>query len=301
MKSLKILLILLLLMSVSILAQTKGEERQQRDMEKQRQMQGQPRPDAMTRNAPPPVYQRRSVDKQKEAEKNQQKIEAIAEINAKFAISEEYQNKYSTFLKQKDTGIVRMFPDTKCEIGLTVTVEELERCSKNPPVKGSGSRYSLRLNWIPSNSPLEIIYYLFEKSDIYFNGNNLLFGNESTQSLISEIGDVDLDEVTLKSPAGKFLTDFKPGRSKTEFQRQTKMLEKGVTANGYLYSTFVPVKLNSSYIFRSIAFSSESSPGYFWNTDLYVAFKIVGREDDGSIIFIWKKLKEKQAPYLENK
>lgn len=302
MNTLKILLILLLLMSVSILAQpqTEGGKRDQRDTEKQRQMQIPTRGETAIITSTP-SGNKKIPSKQKEAEDDKRKLEVLAEINSQFAISEEYQNKYSAFLKQKDTGISRMFPDTKCDTGLTVTVEELERCSKNPLVKGSGSRYSIKLNWIPSDYPVGMIYLYFIKSDIYFNGGSLLFGNESTQSIVSEIGDVNLNEVTLTSPAGKFLVDFKPSKSKTKFQQQTKILEKGVTANGYLYSTFVPVKLNSSYIFRSIAFSSELYSGDFWNTDLYIAFKIVGQEDDGSIIFIWKKLKEKRAPYLANK
>ncbi|NJM53833.1 MAG: hypothetical protein HC846_10860, partial [Blastocatellia bacterium] len=190
-----------------------------------------------------------------------------------------------------------------CDVGLTVTVEELERCSNVPQVKGNGSRYSIKFNWIPSYLSLQGILNLFKESDIYYNKNTLLFGNETTQSIVSKIGDTDLNEINLKSPASKFLTDFKPSRSKTEFQQQTRVLEKGIVANGYIYSTFAPVKLNSAYIFRSITFSPvrTSSRFTFWNTDLIIAFKIVGQETDGSIVFIWKKLKEKSAPYLENK
>lgn len=247
--------------------------------------------------------QSQRVDGKILAEQNKLKEIAIAELNSQFAISDEYRIKHSDFLKQKNTGIAKMFPDINCDVGLTVTVEELERCSNVPQVKGNGSRYSIKFNWIPSYFPLQGILNLFKESDIYYNKNTLLFGNETTQSIVSEIGEVNLNEINLKSPANKFLNGFKPSGSKTEFQQQTKILEKGITANGYLYSTFAPVKLNSAYVFRSITFSPirPSSRFLFWNRDLIIALKIIGQENDGSIVFIWKKLKDKSAPYLENK
>jgi hypothetical protein len=251
----------------------------------------------------PTSIPRKPVDKDKIAEYERAKAEAIAELNSQFAIPETYRNKYADFLKQKNTGIAKMFPDSNCDVGLTVAVEELERCHKSPQVKGSGSRYSIKFNWLPDYISVEQIRNLFKDADIYYNGNSLLFGNENTQSIVSEIGEVNFEEVTLEAPVGKFLTKFKPSRTKTEFQQQTKILQKGINDNGLLYANFSAVNLNSVYIFRSITFSESNPPNRFafWNRDLLVGFKIVGRGDDGSIIFIWKKLKEKTAPYLENK
>ena len=144
---------------------------------------------------------------------------------------------------------------------------------------------------------------LFKVSDIYYHESKLQFGNKTTQALVSEIGNINLDEVTLKSPISDFLNDFQPSKSKTEFEQQLKILEKGVVHNGYFYSTLVPVKINSAYVFRSIAFSPvrKFRGGHFWHQDLIISFKIIGLEDDGSIIFIWKKLREKSAPYIEDK
>lgn len=245
-----------------------------------------------------------SINKEKLFELEKQKLAAIAELNAQFFISDSYRNKYSEFLKQKNTGIARMLPDTKCDVGLTVTVSELERCANVPQIKGNGSRYSIKLNFIPSYMPLPDILNLFNEADIYYNGNSFYFGNESTQSIVSEIGDADINEINAKSPVSKVLTKFKPSRTKTELQQQRKILEKGITENGYFYSNFASVKNNSVYVFRSITFSPfrNSSPSkVFWNTDLLGVFKVVGKEDDGSIVFIWKKLKEENAPYLKDK
>lgn len=244
------------------------------------------------------------INKEKLAEIEKQKLAAIAELNAQFFISDNYRNKYAEFLKQKNTGIAKMLPDTKCDVGVTVTVEELERCANVPQIKGNGSRYSIKLNFIPSYMPLPEILDLFKDTDIYLSGNSFYFGNESTQSIVSEIGDIDSNEITAKSPVSKILSKFKPSRTKTELRQQRKILEKGITENGYFYSNFAPVKNNSVYVFRSITFSPfKNGISYrnFWHKDLLAVFKVVGREADGSIIFIWKKLKEENSPYLKDK
>lgn len=239
------------------------------------------------------------LKKQQEAEERKRTI--LEEINQKFAAPSEYYSKYADFLKEKNTGIARMFPDKDCGKGLTVSVSELERCGNTPPVKGAGSLYSVRLNEMPAYLPIDLILYYVGQSDIHFADGKLIVGNDLTLDIISEIGETDFSNVTSKSEAFKFLTEFKPAQTKSELASQKRTLEKGINSGGYLYSTAAPVKLDSNYILRSVAYSPSPKYTGFWNTDILVAFKIVGQEKDGSIIFIWKKLKQKDAPYLKNK
>lgn len=246
-----------------------------------------------------PAEREAILKKQREAEENK-KI-TLEEINKKLAAPAEYYSKYSEFLKDKNTGIARMFSEKNCGKGLTVSVEELERCGNTPPIKGAGSLYSVRLNEMPAYLPLEIILFYVGQSDIHFADDKLIVGNDLTLDIISKIGEINFADVNLKSDAFKFLAEFKPAQTKSELALQKQNLEKGVSSGGYSYSTAASVKLGSTYILRSVAYSA--SPKYisFWNTDILVAFKIVGQEEDGSIIFIWKKLKQKDAPYLKNK
>ena len=238
----------------------------------------------------------------KQAKEDQaEKLQVLAEINAKYYVSNSYRNKYAEFLKGKNTGIARMFPDKKCDEGFTVTIQDLERCANNPQIIGSGSRYSIRFREIPSNYPLDFILDLFGYSaDMYYTNEKILVGNRLTQSIISNVDNLDIETLDLKSNAFSFLKSFKPSKTIKDIEIQNRIIENGITGNGYIYSNSVSVKLNSTYIFRSIAFSSMATPS-FWNTDIYVAFKVVGKEDDGSIIFIWKKLKQKKSPTLEFK
>jgi hypothetical protein len=220
----------------------------------------------------------------------------IEEINRQTAPPDVYLSAYADFLKEKNTGIVRLFPDTNCGKGLTVTVTELERCSELPAIFGAGSLYSTRLSEIPSNLPLPYILGLVTKSEIHFVGGRLVVGNALTQGIISRIGEADLAAVDLKSDAFKFLKNYEKADKTSELAQKNAELEKGIESGGFLYSTGAAVKLDSVYVLRSIAYWQENKT--FWNTDIFVAFKIIGQEKDGSIIFIWKKLKDKDAPGL---
>ena len=228
------------------------------------------------------------------------KLEAIEELNKKVSAPPAYYDRYSAFLKNKNTGLARLFPDQGCSQGKVVSVQELEKCGIFSEIPGTGSSYSFRLSKIPADTPLDYILGLISISDIRFTGGNFVVGTDRTQDIISSIGEIDLEDITLKSESVKFLKDYKTVSTLTKLKSQNVILTKGVNANGYLYSRIVPVKLQITYILRSIAYSPESYKT-FWNTDQIAAFKVVGQEADGSVILLWKILKEKSAPALSDK
>lgn len=232
---------------------------------------------------------------------NEERTRRLAEINQKLAAPVEYQNRFAEFLKTKNTGLARLFPDKNCGEGLIVDVKELERCSNTAEIKGAGSIYSIRLNELPNYLPLELILSYVGNSDIHFVGDKFIVGNEQIQDIIGNIGEGELSEITVKSDAFKFLTDFKPGKTITQVRLQNEILKKGVGNNNYTYSTSASVKLNNTYVLRSIAYNRFADRSNFWATDQLVAFKIVGQETDGSVVILWKKLKEKNAPFLKEK
>ncbi|HEY0429658.1 MAG TPA: hypothetical protein VGC76_17890 [Pyrinomonadaceae bacterium] len=236
--------------------------------------------------------------KQQELEEEEKRI-IIDEINAKLSPPAEYTAEYAVFLKEKNTGITRMFPDKNCGMGLVVSVKELERCGETPQIKGAGSLYSTRLDAIPGYLPLGAILSIIGLSEIHFVGEKLIIGNDLTQGIIGEIGDANIDEIDLKSDAFKFLTKYERVETKSDFALKTAELERGIESGGFFYSASARVRLNSVYVLRSIAYWQKYKS--FWNTDVFVVFKIIGQEKDGSIIFIWKKLKDKDAPELTNK
>lgn len=264
-------------------------------VEDARQRQARQREEMNKAQRPSPV-RKTEKDIEKHVEKEEEKKKVIDEINQKLTVSE-YRERFAEFLTNKNTGIARMFPEKGCGKGKIVNVQELERCAETPDIPGGGSLYSVRLNELPYYLRLQDILFYVEQSDIHFTDDKFIVGNKTTLDIISNIGDVNLEKIDLKSPALTFLADIKPSKTKSEFDLQKKALEKGINENGYLYSDSAPVRLNDTYILRSIAYHS----GYrsFWNTDHLIAFKVVGREKDGSVVILWKKLKEKGAPFLK--
>jgi len=226
-----------------------------------------------------------------------EKRKALEEINALLSPPEEYRLKHAEFLKEKNTGLVRIFPDRGCDKGTVVTVQSLERCGQTVPIKGAGSLYSFRLNKLPYYLDLSTVHLYVGLSDIHFNDGKFVVGTKSILDIIGDIGNVDLANVTLKSDSLKFLKSFKPGKNIAEVVRQTQDLTKGVTDNGILYSTSATVELNRTYVLRSIAFSTRAYSS-FWNTDVLTVFKVVGKEEDGSVVILWKELKESDATFL---
>ncbi len=239
--------------------------------------------------------------KAEEAEKRK----TLEEINEKLSAPAEYYGKYAEFLKAKNTGIARIFPDRDCDKGLVVSVQELERCSNTAQITGAGSLYSIRLSKMPDNLPFDVILGYIGQSDIHFIGDKFVVGNKTIQDIIADVGDVNFADVTLESDSVKFLKNYKPSDSASKLDLQKQILAKGVSANGYSYSSSASVNLNETYVLRSIAYYYVNYKyGYyknFWNTDLTAAFKVVGQEKDGSVIILWKKLEQKDAPVLRNK
>ncbi|MEQ1764488.1 MAG: hypothetical protein ABL984_15265, partial [Pyrinomonadaceae bacterium] len=226
-----------------------------------------------------------------------EKRKALEEINTLLSPPAEYRIKHAEFLKDKNTGIVRVFPDRGCDKGVVVSVENLERCGGTAPIRGAGSLFSFRLNKLPSYLSLKNVLYFIGLSDIHFVDGKFVVGTKSVQDIISDIGQVELADVTHKSDSVKFLKSFKPSDTAAKVALQNENLAKGVIENGFLYSTSTPIVLNRTYVLRSIAFSTHEY-GSFWNTDVLTAFKVVGQENDGSVVILWKEMKESKAPLL---
>lgn len=233
---------------------------------------------------------------------DREKLIFISDINKTFAPPKHYLTENADFIKQENAGIARMFPEANCGKGNLVTVEELERCAATPQIKGGGSLYSIKLTRIPKNLPLNLILSYIGDSDMYFAGNKLNVGGKTTLSAISEIGEIGIDDIDYQDKKLKFLRTFKPYRDQKKFEEQKKILEKGVTADGFRYSTSATVKLNQTYALRSITYQQawQRFPT-FWERDITALFKVIGVEKDGSIIMLWKILKEKDAPVIKKK
>lgn len=226
-------------------------------------------------------------------------------------VPDSYYENYKVSLKDKRIELARLQPDKGCYGDLLVSVEEVERCADVPPIPGGGSLYSFRskLNY-PKSAYIvrteDDVMLVNKKPSLNFsNGGiwwNLHFVNDSfavenssVRGIISEIGEVNLERLELSAKEFDFLNKFKIKTSEAETRQQNQNLRKGIRADNFIYSNSAPVKLNSTYVLRSIDYSSEKkarSGKADKSADMLIALKVVGLENDGSVIILWKELKK---------
>jgi hypothetical protein len=206
-----------------------------------------------------------------------------------------YFAQYAEFLKDDETGLARIFPDVNCDKGKVVSVTELERCANMIPLRGNASFYSFRNKTNLNENG--------KWADIQFSDGKFVVGSKTVFGIISEIGDVSLEDVTLKSGALDFLKEYEPKTKVSKVKEETMAFETGVSENGFTYALAAPLKLNSVYVLRSVAYRlKEDDEDLLDNRlDIIVAFKVVAEEKDGSLILLWKELKSKYSRPLKDK
>lgn len=232
------------------------------------------------------------------AGKNQSGIEKekVSKFNKLVAPNPEDLIKYESFIKKNRGGLFRLFPDFDCEARFVVKVGE--KCANF--ILGS-SKYSFRKK-----------DYIAEFFDIQLKGNLLDSQGFLSQAVFTNLGDVPIEDVTLKTNGMDFLTNFSP---QTEFQAvktQHKQLTDGIKENGYTYSNAVNAENSMTFGLRIIAYQVTVPINYkgdladdrfaFINfdkrKDLIIAFRIIRKEDDGNITIVWKELLSQKTPKL---
>jgi hypothetical protein len=195
-------------------------------------------------------------------------------------------NKYSAFLQQPKTGLIRLYLDKGCQSNLNV-VRAAEKCSAYIP---GSSFYSFR----------EREYTLEGLSDIRYKNGLLISDPLAGQGIFVMLGDIALEDVSLESKGMKFLVEYSPAINKEEALKQYSQISDGVVADKYLYRNSVSIGENITYALRVIAYR-----GDFLRTvlegddrkDIILAFRIVRNEND-DITLLWKELARKEAPKI---
>jgi len=172
----------------------------------------------------------------------------LATLEKQFlAPSAEDQATHAEFLNQPDTGLIRLLPREKYDTA------NLKEEKKSITIPGGGAYYSFA----------RLTHEYGYGSDIELDKGMLISGftGGHSGSLIN-LGDIPLETVSLETPAARELANVS---NKKSSQSQ------------------VPLKLNSTYLLRSV----DSAP-----SDVLVAFKVVRIDSDESAIILWKLLKK---------
>jgi hypothetical protein len=196
------------------------------------------------------------------------------------------RSRFASFLLLKNTGLIHLLPREVYDTYITHT--------KSPvSIRGGGAYYSFA-------SRTHVYGY---GSDIQLSHNEFSVGLAGDDyGMLTMFGDTPLEQITAKDPRAHFIATYKPAT--TERQARVEGLRfapcwgsctptgGGLLIDGLHYRRSMPLVENSTYLLRSIV---------YYYSDVLVAFRVVRRDQDGSVIIAWKLLKDYKAPTLKRK
>lgn len=193
----------------------------------------------------------------------------LAALEKKFlAPSEEDRAAFADFLGQPDTGLIRLLPR-----------EVFDKDSKLT-IRGGGAYYSF----------IRLTHAYGYGSDIELQQGRLSVGFAGADyGMLVRVGDGPLEAISLDHPAVRFLSAYTAATEEPQARLEQRRFGAGTTIDGLLVKESLPVEINATYVLRSINYSE---------SDVLVAFKVIGKDPDGSVTLLWKLLKKYPKPEL---
>jgi hypothetical protein len=184
------------------------------------------------------------------------------------APSGEDRKAYADFLSQSGTGLVRLLPREKWDGKLSM--------------RGGGAYYSftLRTHEYGNGSDVELSQDYFS---VGFAGANFGF--------MLNVGDAPLETLSDEAEAVRFMASFQTPSPLPEARKAQRQFGGGGAQSGqWTYKDRLPVAVGSTYVLRSVNYDT---------SDVLVAFHVVRKDSDGSVVLLWKLLKKYPKPSLE--
>jgi len=212
----------------------------------------------------------------------------------------EVEKLFSDFLRQKNTGLIKLIPEKNC--GETANlVNAAPECAKYT-MPGGGASFSFRTE----------NYRIRHLGDLNYTGKSFRAFGTLAHGIFVNLGDVSLDKIDLKSAGLDFLAKFQPAADFKEAGEIAGKLDAGIKNETFTYKNLLPAAENTTYALRSIAYQGtvmRSIQSLTYNEldvdkrkDVIVVFRVVKRDADGTVTILWKELSNQNAPKLkENK
>ncbi|NJM52897.1 MAG: hypothetical protein HC846_05585 [Blastocatellia bacterium] len=219
------------------------------------------------------------------------KAKRTKDQDKKLRPSPEDLSKFADFLRKPRTGIFRLMNDVGCDSNVYV-IHVDNNCQNAIP---GSSFYSFR----------EREYTSAYLSDIRFKDGLLITDGLLSQNILVRLGNVPLEDLSTASEGMKFLVDFVPEIVNTKATRQYIEIVKGIKADRYEYRKVIPATENMTYAMRIIAYRGSfyrSFRGWIFDLisgddrfDLIVGFRVVRKDEDGSVTILWKELETQKV------
>ena len=105
--------------------------------------------------------------------------------------------------------------------------------------------------------------------------------------MLTNLGEVPLDEITLQDRRARYLAEYEPAVSESKARCESRRFRQGETIDGHLYKTSLPIQVGATYLVRSINYGT---------SDVLVALAWRGGMMSGALSLRWKLLKDVRAP-----
>jgi hypothetical protein len=199
-------------------------------------------------------------------------IESLrGQIKSKEAVllstSAEDRKAYADFLAQPGAGLVRLLPRENWDGKLST--------------RGGGAYYSFtrRTHEYGNGSDVELSQDYFS---VGFAGANFGF--------MLNLGDAPLETISEETEAVRFMASYQTPSPEPEARKaQTQFAGHGAQSGQWTYRDRLPVVAGTTYVLRSVNYET---------SDVLVAFHVVRKDADGSVVLLWKMLKNYPTPLL---
>jgi hypothetical protein len=180
---------------------------------------------------------------------------------------------YADFLKQSDTGLIRLLPREVYES------ETYKNNKQTITMRGGGAYYSFSLR----------THEYGNGTDIGLEGGQLRTGFAGFNfGIMTNLGNVPFDEISFDHPFAHFVSTYSAPLTEPEIRSEQQRFGRVATVGETIYRNGLPVEVNATYLVRSINYSAKEN--------VLVVFSVVRKDTDGSIIIVWKILKKYPQP-----
>jgi len=183
--------------------------------------------------------------------------------------SEEDKARYADFLRQPNTGLIRLLPREKFD-------STSDR--KGFTLRGGGAYYSFT----------RLTHEYGYGSDIELSQGLLSTGFAGyNYGIFINLGDIPLENVSSETGAAEVIAAHVPPTEEPKIRIEQRKWYNGETVDGTSYRSRAPVMINSTYLLRAIDYD---------RSDVLVAFRVVRVDSDDSAIILWKLVKKFPTP-----
>lgn len=220
-------------------------------------------------SAAPPGARAQSDERARAAAEIESLREQLKEREAVLlAPSKEDRETYAAFLARADTGLVRLLPRGRWDDKLSF--------------RGGGAYYSFA----------NLTHEYGRASDVELQQEHLMVGFAGADfGFMVSLGEAPLEGVSEETEAVRFMASFRTPAAEAEARAAKRHFDgEGHRDGPWTYRRRLPAVAGQTYALRSINYRE---------SDVLVAFRVVRKDSDGSVVLLWKLLKRYPKPALE--